>query len=328
MKKVCLMPFIDLQFNVVGNAYTCCPSYVGNRSIGNIFRQSLAEVWNSEAARLLRRKVLAGDYSHCENRYYCGSFDTMGSAEGLSEFCERGPRRINFGQDRECNLACLSCRSKIWENTPERRAALDSLIDSLIIPLGKSPDLREARFSVDGDPLFSPHYRQCIKILAELNPVCKFAIATNAQYLTEDLLRDLGILERISWLDISIDAATPETYKKIRRGGDFQVLLKNLELAKKLKEKGLIGTFHLKFVVQLKNFKEMPAFAHLAASVGAQAFFWPMRDKKSFVTADGFAQNSVANPLHPRHQEFLEILRHPDLRQPHVNLCELGDLVK
>jgi len=66
---------------------------------------------------------------------------------------------------------------------------------------------------------------------------------------------------------ISVDAATKETYRKLR-GGSFDVLIKNLEMISKLHSQGKIREFILNFVVQCDNFHEMALFIELGKKLG------------------------------------------------------------
>ncbi len=61
----------------------------------------------------------------------------------------------------------------------------------------------------------------------------------------------------LSYADISIDASTPETYAVNRRGGRFEVLLRNLEFITSLRRDGPLTWLGINMVVQENNFEEM-----------------------------------------------------------------------
>jgi MoaA/NifB/PqqE/SkfB family radical SAM enzyme len=69
------------------------------------------------------------------------------------------------------------------------------------------------------------------------------------------------ILTRIDVLNISIDGATKSTYELLRRGGQFEKLLENLEFIKHYHEQFRIR-FHM--VVQKSNWHEMNKMLELA----------------------------------------------------------------
>ena len=72
-------------------------------------------------------------------------------------------------------------------------------------------------------------------------------------------------------LSISLDAATKETYEKIRIGGKWEDLLRVLDLVKQNKNK--FGFIVLNMTVMRSNYKEIPQFIDLAESCGFNCFF-------------------------------------------------------
>ena len=59
MSLICIKPFLSLEINNEGNVYTCCPSYINEHKIGNIFKEdttSLEDIWYSKEAEKIREK--------------------------------------------------------------------------------------------------------------------------------------------------------------------------------------------------------------------------------------------------------------------------------
>jgi hypothetical protein len=74
-----------------------------------------------------------------------------------------------------------------------------------------------------------------------------------------------AIHQHVKMAEISIDAATKDTYEnKTRLGGNWDVLMKNLEFISKIKT---IETLIFSFVVQKNNFREMEQFVLLIDSL-------------------------------------------------------------
>ena len=63
---------------------------------------------------------------------------------------------------------------------------------------------------------------------------------------------------------ISVDAVTEETYNKIRCGGNFKQLMKNLENLSEARKNGKVKEVTLLFVIQKENYKEMIDYVKLA----------------------------------------------------------------
>lgn len=77
-----------------------------------------------------------------------------------------------------------------------------------------------------GEPLLHRDIVDFIARAKELG-VTDISLNTNGLLLTDDLLTGLAVAG-LDWLIFSIDGATPNTYEEIRRGGKFDVVMKNL----------------------------------------------------------------------------------------------------
>lgn len=56
VKEVCPSPFYLLATHADGEISTCCVDWERKNSVGNVFRESLAEIWNGERMAEFRRK--------------------------------------------------------------------------------------------------------------------------------------------------------------------------------------------------------------------------------------------------------------------------------
>jgi hypothetical protein len=99
-----------------------------------------------------------------------------------------------------------------------------------------------------------------------------------------------------------------------------------MEFLKQLRQEGKVPSFYLHFVVQEENFEEMVAFVELGKQWKADGIiFIRMLNMGSFSAAT-FQAKDVSDPRHPLHARLLDILRHPVLRDPYVNLLSLAPL--
>jgi MoaA/NifB/PqqE/SkfB family radical SAM enzyme len=112
----------------------------------------------------------------------------------------------------------------------------------------------------DGDPFASLVYRYFIKGIKDL-PNVRFTIQTNGLLIKKMYQRLLNMFEKLDVLNISIDGATKTTYELLRRGGQFEKLLENLEFIKDYHQQ-----FEIKIhmVVQKSNWQEMGDMLELA----------------------------------------------------------------
>jgi radical SAM protein with 4Fe4S-binding SPASM domain len=120
-----------------------------------------------------------------------------------------------------------------------------------------------------GEPMMYKHFFEVVAYSRKQMPWCKIGIYSNGMLINEERanqLMDCGLTE----LNISIDAARPETYRKVRRGGKLDVLHNNIRTLTRVKrETGakfpMIG---LNYVMLNENEGELVEFVEQAAEFG------------------------------------------------------------
>jgi radical SAM protein with 4Fe4S-binding SPASM domain len=92
---------------------------------------------------------------------------------------------------------------------------------------------------------------------------------TNGLLLTDKLIDSL-VHSRLHSVNISIDAATKQTYERIRVGGSFDKLMANIAALQRAKRVAGTSTPHVffGFVLMRSNIAELPALVRLAAELG------------------------------------------------------------
>jgi MoaA/NifB/PqqE/SkfB family radical SAM enzyme len=128
---------------------------------------------------------------------------------------------------------------------------------------------------IGGETLLYPWISEAIELLAERR--LAVSISTNATMLTEPLIKKLLTLRQLN-LRCSIDAATPETYRRIRGTDAFERATQNMmafnELARQYPEHRQI----LVYVVMKENLKEVLPFIDLAQTISPDELqFHPVR---------------------------------------------------
>lgn len=326
---VCILPFTNTEIHMSGEVFPCCPAWNNNYSFGNFYKNTIEEIWNSEAAMNFRKRILDRDYTICKNRYFCNQnkqYFVKDVPESFKYRMMQTPRTIKVCHDNECNLACISCRSKIIVNSDERLRFLNDRIDTIFLPFVKDATCLVA--SGNGDPFASRHYRELISACSKKYPQMKFGFHTNGLLFNEVICKKLGILDKIEAVSISIDAASGETYSKIRKGGQFDTLIKNLGWLRTLKCNNQITDFEFLFVVQHYNYREIPLFVEFARQFNAKSKFVALRNWwDSAVEQSGFDKFAVSSISHPEHVELLKVLRNPILKSKDVNMGDLAYLI-
>jgi MoaA/NifB/PqqE/SkfB family radical SAM enzyme len=150
----------------------------------------------------------------------------------------------------------------------------------------------------------SKHYLRIMNRIAELDAPITIEIASNGSTLiaNRNLIERLG--HRIRSFRISFDAATEETYAKIRRGGNWNNLLKNVKWLVGL-EKFAVSS---DFVLQDINYQEVPAYVELTDSLGIDLIRVQRMWDWGTWTSDEFAKHDVSSMTHPSRNHMLSIL--------------------
>lgn len=322
--RFCLRPWSHLELASTGNAYLCCPSWLP-MSVGNIKQSSANEIWNSEAANAIRESVKDGSFRYC-SKTQCpqitGGFLPKKSAEtevALAALQKRsGPSRPTLSYDASCNLACPQCRRDFITASKEEQAEMDALFIPWIADVVKHAD--RLFLNGSGDVFGSKHSRALLsRLKRDQYPNLKFEIITNAQLFDQRAYVEFDLAGRIHAIKISIDAATPETYKFVRRGGSFDRLLENLAFLDGLRTSGH-DNFRLElfFVVSTPNFREMPEFVQLGKRFHADTVLFTLLRSIGSFTEEEVRDWSIFNPDHKLHAEFLKVLEAPEMRDPIV----------
>jgi hypothetical protein len=193
-------------------------------------------------------------------------------------------------------------------------------------------DARLLYITGSGDPFGSPFFRHWLQTMdRSLMPKLeRIHLHTNALLWTKRIWESIpaGTRELIRGATISIDAASPETYRANRRGGEFKTLVDRLEMIGELRRNGPLDYLEFHMTVQKNNFREMPAFHALGRRFNAdRVSFHRLLDWGTF-TAEEFAGRAVHLPVHPEHGDFLDVITSPAMDQPEIYLSNLSDLAR
>jgi MoaA/NifB/PqqE/SkfB family radical SAM enzyme len=332
--QFCRAPFENLETTPSGDVHFCCPAWLP-KPIGNLKDATAEEIWNSPAARDIRASIHDGSYRHC-SRMHCPklsgggleprdairSRDLKTVSDARRVRLDRGPRNVILSHDRSCNLACPSCRTGLILARKAEQEDLNGLADRVLFPL--LAGAARVRITASGDPFGSAHFQYVMRNIGRCgNPALRIDLQTNGLLLTERLWSDLALEGRVGALMVSIDAARPETYARVRRPGRFEVLAPNLAFFARLRAEGRIARLRFDFVVQGENWREMSEFVTLARAHGADGVKFQMIRSWGTFTVEEFAAQDVAAPGHPNHADFQSLAREVMRERPFVEFWGL-----
>lgn len=167
------------------------------------------------------------------------------------------PLTVSIELVNRCNLNCVMCYT-INHKDPKATFALPD-IEKLMKECGDN-GLPAAVVGMGSESLIYKGVRDALAAVRKAGVMDVF-LGTNGVLLTEDLSRFL-VEQRIARIEISLDAATPETYLKIRRKDELKRIEANLEtlLAVRRRLGSRLPVVRLCFCVQKDNIHEQEAF--------------------------------------------------------------------
>jgi hypothetical protein len=181
-----------------------------------------------------------------------------------------------------------------------------------------------------GDPFGSPFFRTWLYKMkrSDMPNLETLHLHTNAQLWTPRMWNPIpeDIRALIRTTEISIDAASAATYEVNRRGGKWDVLLRNLEFVSELRQSGPLTWLGISMVVQENNFEEMPDFVRLGRRIGADmVYFSQLVNWGTFSEAE-FEERAVHRAEHPRNLALRATLKDSIFTDSLVNLGNLSPL--
>ena len=156
----------------------------------------------------------------------------------VGRLSKKFPSQVMVDLTEVCNLACIHCTHPEFKlSTVYGKRMLDPELNKKMIKevstVGKGIT-KYIRYTSNGEPLVHPRSYEMIQDAVE-NSGTKVTLTTNGTLLNEK--RMFKILKTgLHMIDISTDAASNETYKKIRVGGDLDVTRSNILKLLKLRE--------------------------------------------------------------------------------------------
>jgi molybdenum cofactor biosynthesis enzyme MoaA len=286
MKFKCLYPFIFLEFHPRGEVYACCPAWTNYGPVGNIYKQTIDEIWNGSKIAELRRRVYAGKYQGICNLDYCPIFKSkekfsvdkdnqlgkiLNQIKAGKVRLDTYPWEVSLAHSGVCNLRCKMCISHQEYNPPEPE--LEDKIFNQVIPQ-LLPHLRYIKLGGNGEPFVQKGVDNFLRdFQPEKYPNLEFKVLTNGLLFNQQLWGEIKH-NRFFSINVSIDAATAETYKKIRGTKSWDVLVKNLNLISSLRQRNCFKKFFINFTVMKSNHKELLEFARLGLSLGCDRVYF------------------------------------------------------
>jgi len=137
--------------------------------------------------------------------------------------------------------------------------------DSFIIV--SSPDT--IYLNISGEPLMSEKFWEVLDYIDKSSNDPYLFTITNALLLNEKAAERI-VNSTFKMVTISMDAATPKTYKRLRRGGDFNIWLENVKNFLRLRNESGRKNFEINilYTAQRECLPEIPDAIKIAGEIG------------------------------------------------------------
>jgi cyclic pyranopterin phosphate synthase len=227
-EKFCVVPFSNMIFNPNGDVGICRQKGT-KHVVGNITKESIDEIWNSEYLQRWRQEFLTGNIKICEKEIKNDSCHlspdnyTLFSEIDLTKIQEKSFLKLTANFNGQCNLKCTMCDIWMMQN---------GLYDEIDFwPKAKThffPYIKEVEL-LSGEPFIQRDTYRLIDEISKVNPEALWSFTTNGHWRFTKSVRDSLDKIKIKNIIVSIDSLNEQTYASIRKEGNLKVVLKNLD---------------------------------------------------------------------------------------------------
>lgn len=310
---VCSVPFNSLEIhnNV---CFVCCPSWLPNKI--ELKDYTLKNIYNSEPIIDIRNSILDGSFKYCDKELcpYLSKLVNYGEVSGpinlkndiktYSPIIKNNtPDYLVMNFDRTCNYKCPSCRIDLIVENSDGIERIQKTIEEIDTYFSKN--VKTIYITGSGDPFVSVGFRNYLRnFKPEKYPnLSTIHLHTNASMWNKQMWNSMpNVHKYVHTCEISIDAATKETYEnKTRLGGNWKNLINNLKFISTLPI-----SVKASFVVQDTNYMEMELFYDLMYSIfknKVNVFFGKITNWGTFTDGE-FKLKQVWDTEHPEHELF------------------------
>lgn len=172
------------------------------------------------------------------------------------------PSYIEIEITTRCNKKCIMCEHTYWKES------IDNISYEEFIQLADQfPNLRWINLTGEGEPFLNKDFLNILEYLTEKEVMVYFG--DSFDLIDETVAKKLVDLD-IAGIYVSMDAATKETYEKIKVGCNFERSVKNIKRLVELKKaKGSpLPELCFRYIITTLNYHEIPKFVELVRTFG------------------------------------------------------------
>lgn len=263
-KAFCMLPWVHLYISQFGTVVPCCVTpWDADQALGNVNKESIAEIWNGKEMKLLRKKMLKDQKDPRCWQCYENEDNGLKSHRKVANFCYSDKLKWiettesnGFAPDSKpiywdirisnlCNFKCRICghhsSTKWYEDAKELgelsfekslHYSMDDFEDVMTQLEAYVPDLEEVYFAGGEPMLMEEHYRILDILIAHKKFDVKLRYSTNfsvTEFKGRDVFEDWK-----KFKDVNLHASLDGTDKRGELQRNGQTWQKALENRKRL----------------------------------------------------------------------------------------------
>ena len=348
-KFACMVPFKHIEIHTRGQVSACCWTWLPTW-VGNLLTDSAEDVINNLDRKQIQDDMRCGNFSHCNDQ--CPQLNSflnnqtdywdLVPKDNLDHRLKSATMNVGFSYDLSCNLQCPSCRDNliVWkpddpnDEDGQRIKLIHNKVKDLVNILLTQHQLVNLNITGSGDAFASPLYWGYLLELAS-KPVpsnLRINLKTNGVMMTEENWNDIKPLwPIIEFVEVSVDAATENVYKIVRKNGNFKKLKKNLDVFDQLVYDGCfprLNGWQTNIVVQRDNYKDLKAFVEWQLTFKSKPKIWTnLLAQWGHLSNERFEKMAVWQSNNPNRSELVKILKDPIFRNTQLKLGNLTSLL-
>ncbi len=206
---------------------------------------------------LLRKKGIKYTYNYIYFYIFWGRIRKHPFLIKLLNWLAPYPSYIEIEVTTKCNLKCIICEHTYW-NEPNRDMSFEQfkgIIDQF-------PRLKWIGLTGIGESFINKDFIKMLRYVKSKDIIVE--LYDSFYFINEKVAQELIEIE-IDNIFVSFDAATKETYEKIRVGSDFDIVMNNIKKFIQIKKamNSYFPRFNFHYIVNKLNYQEVLEYIDL-----------------------------------------------------------------
>ena len=174
---------------------------------------------------------------------------------------ERYPVFVHLMPQNKCNQNCSFCAYRHCGKEFDAVSTMPMPRMRELLSEFKHIGIKAIEITGGGEPMLHPNIDEIVEETYVHG--MKLALVTNGSLMTPEQCH--GYPNFLTWMRISVDAGTEETYREMRKSNDWERVWRTIQLLATEKKHMTLG---LGFVVNDQNYREVYQFCKMAARAG------------------------------------------------------------